>query len=131
MKKRYTVHVKAKGLEDKEYEGTFSMKRPNLLEMGAISAGISRLNQGEPFSSTSMEAVFTAMAHINVCSEEAPEWWSEICGEGQDGVVDTRALMSVWTQITKERDTGAQFRSSQSEQSEAIEGSVVADSPQD
>lgn len=114
MDKTYTFQVKVKSeLTEKTYEGPFTLRHASLMDLGAISATMSRLNQGAPFVSNVMEAIMTAIATITVCAESAPEWWAEV----SDGdVLDTRLIMQINTLMLDARRKSKPFRSDDSEQ---------------
>ncbi len=112
MGKQYTAHVKVWSvLANKELDGTFVMHRPSLNEHGSISAGMSRLNQGEPFVSESHHILFLALATISVCCDEAPEWYEQfVAPSGDDEEIDEAALVTIWSTIVKARRESFPFR---------------------
>jgi hypothetical protein len=112
MKKTYTFHVDVTSeLIEKRYEGSFTLRHANFADIGAISAAMSRINQGARFVSDVMEAIVQAVATISVCSESAPEWWQEVT----DGdVFDTRVIMQINSAMLEARSNSKPFRSDES-----------------
>jgi len=114
MNRTYTFQVKVTSdLTEKTYEGPFTLRHANLMDMGAISATMSRINQGAPFVSNIMEAIITAIATITVCVESAPEWWEEV-SDGE--LLDTKLIMQINTIMLDARRESKPFRSGESEQ---------------
>lgn len=108
MEREYSFDVDEKSrMDGKQYKGTFHMRRPNIADLGAISAAISRLNQGQPMVSDSFEALLTVVATIEICAEDTPDWWSEICDE----CADSGMIVRIGNLMSKERDKGVPFRS--------------------
>jgi hypothetical protein len=118
MDKTYTFQVDlTSDLIEKTYKGPFTLRHANLMDIGAISATMSRLNQGVPFVSNIMEAIITAVATITVCVESAPEWWAEV----SDGdMIDTKLIMQINTLMLDARRKSKPFRSDELIQDETI-----------
>jgi len=111
-------------LTGKTYEGTFTFRRPNLGDQGAISAAMSRMNQGEPFSSTNHEAMFLGIATMSVTLEKdsKPDWWDGVFDQTQP--LDNRFIMYLWRTVVEARDETLPFRSRNGEAEEASDEST-------
>lgn len=110
----FTVNDVSK-LDGKKYEGIFHMRRPNIADLGAISAALSRLNQGQPFASDSFEAILTVVATIEVCCEDPPKWWKAMVDE----MADVGMIMRISTHMSEARDKGIPFRSEKDQPQES------------
>jgi len=117
LKKEYSFHVDIKSrLDGRQYEGTFHMRRPDIGDLGAISAALSRMNQGENFTSSQFEVLMTTIATVTVCGENIPDWWGELTAD--ESVADTRVILHVGSKMIKARDKAAPFRNEESSQKE-------------
>ena len=63
--------------EKKTYEGTFSVRDPKFSDIGAISASVSVMTQGQPVVDPAMGAILQACSLLSICTEDAPEWWED------------------------------------------------------
>lgn len=109
IKKNYSFNVDITSKQDeRRYQGTFHMRRPDIGDLGAISAAMSRMNQGENYTSSQFEVVMTAIATVTICGEDVPKWWAEITDE--NAVADTRVILRVGAEMVKGRDKAAPFR---------------------
>ena len=79
--KKVTFHVDLVDEEGEEYKGSFTVRKPNFEDAGAISAGISRLTQGEAIVDTNMGFILNAVAMMSVLVEDYPEWWPSVAEE--------------------------------------------------
>lgn len=107
---KITFHAKIRcdmQREGRILEGDFVIRQPTFADMGAISAAISRMAQGQPIVDPSTGAVLQAVAMLSVLVEEAPEWWDEV-QEAQN----TPVLMAVNTLLLEERGKSP-FRSAE------------------
>lgn len=100
----------------KNYKGAFHMRRPDLSDMGSISASISRMNQGQAFVSDQFELLFTSIATISVCGEKVPSWWASVVEDD----MDTSVIMHVSAQNVKAKELSLPFRSEETEEKESL-----------
>lgn len=76
----FTVSIEADMYGDgnkRLYEGTFCVRDPKFSDIGAISASVSVMTQGQPVVDPSMGAIMQACALLSVCTEDAPAWWED------------------------------------------------------
>jgi len=130
MDKLYTFHVEVKSRQaDKTYTGTFTLRRPDLADLGAISASMSRMNQGETFVSNSYEILFTAINTVTVCGagdngETVPDWWEEVVA----APTDTQVIMAIWARLVEAREKKLPFRSDEDQAEASSDATEGADS---
>lgn len=95
-------HAKIRSVTDQGveriYEGDFTVRQPTFADMGAISAAISRMAQGQPIVDMTTGAVLNAIAGLSILVEDAPDWWDEV-QESQN----TPVLLAVNTILMEER----------------------------
>jgi len=125
MEKKYSFSVDEKSrIDGKRYKGTFHMRRANIGDLGAISAALSRLNQGQPIVSDSFEALLTVVATIEICGEDVPKWWQALVDEGGNESI----IIRVGNAMSRERDKGQPFRSEKDQSEQTGDGSDVGSS---
>lgn len=117
----FNVNVESK-IFGKTLEGTFTLRRATLSDLGSISAGVSRMNQGEPFSAPQYQVLFLCVATIAVCGEQVPAWWKEVT---EEGAADTAVMLHVWSKLVEAREKGLPFRATEPEKAQAAVGAQV------
>lgn len=123
LEKTYTFNIKTESrVFGKTLEGTFTLRRATLADLGAISAGVSRLNQGEPFSAPQFQILFLAIATVAVCGEDVPEWWKEVT---EESAADTAVMLHIWSKLVEAREKGLPFRPSEPQKAEAAIGAAL------
>ena len=106
IEKKYSFDVETESADGTKLKGVFHMRRATLLDLGAISAGLSRANEGQPFVSSGYEALLTLIIAIEVCGESVPDWWERVSSDP----VDTRVVMNVGGRLAGARDKHAPFQ---------------------
>ena len=106
LKPTYSFKIKVTTEYGEDLEGEFEIRRPNLEDMSAISAGMSRMNQGEPYVSPQYEALFSAIVNIEVCGVRTPPWWPRISKEP----LDTGSVIKIGAEMAKARRASLPFR---------------------
>jgi len=92
----------------KKFQGSFTVRRPNFGDVGAIAAGISRLAQGQPIVDQQTGAILNAIANLSVLTEEHPEWWMDVIESENIPLV-----MAVYAHYLREREESP-FRQAES-----------------
>jgi len=83
----------------REYQGGFTVRKPNFGDVGAISAGISRLAQGQPIADNQTGAILNAIANLSVLVESFPSWWDDVMEQE-----DIPMVMAVYAHYLRERN---------------------------
>ncbi len=116
LSKTYSFEIDQESEETNvRYKGTFHMRRPTLNDLSAISASLSRMNQGQPIVSPSYEVLFTTIATIDVCGEKVPDWWVEVSEQS----IDTRLVLTIGAALVKARNERLPFRPESATKEEA------------
>ncbi len=106
LEKTYSFDIDTQGADGSALKGAFHMRRPTLRDLGAVSASLSRANEGQPFVSDGYEALLTTIITVAVCGESVPDWWEQVSSDP----VDTRVVMHVGGRMAMARDQHAPFQ---------------------